>query len=69
MAKTLLPHQQRVVEEHDQLDERLERLHVFIEDNPIFKELPKIEQRRLIDQRAYMTAYRNVLRDRMDYFG
>lgn len=62
------PHQQRVVDEHDALDEKLEKLHVFIQDSPIFKGLPIIDQRHLIDQRCFMTAYRNVLRDRIARF-
>ena len=64
----LKPHQKRVVAEHDELDERLEKLHVFILDNPLFSELAKDEQRDLVDQRAYMSVYRDVLRRRIDRF-
>lgn len=61
-------HQQRVVDEHDQLDEKLEKLHVFIEDAPLFKTLSKFDQRLLIDQRHAMTVYRDILRARMARF-
>jgi hypothetical protein len=64
----LQPHQQRVVDEHDSLDALLEKLHVFIEDSPIFKGLSKFDQRLLADQRVFMTAYRDVLRKRIERF-
>lgn len=61
-------HQQRVVDEHDQVDERLEKLHVFIEDNPIFRGMNKMDQRLLVDQRHAMTVYRDILRMRIARF-
>jgi len=61
-------HQQRVVDEHEELDAKLEKLHVFIEDSSIFKNLDKIDRRHLVDQRAAMTVYRDILRRRIERF-
>jgi hypothetical protein len=61
-------HQQRVVDEEMELDTRLEKLHVFIEDSSIFKSLTKINQRLLIDQRCVMSQYRDILRERIRIF-
>lgn len=61
-------HQQRVVDEHEELDAKLEKLHVFIEDSSIFKSLDKMDQRLLVDQRAAMTVYRDILRRRIERF-
>jgi hypothetical protein len=64
----LEPHQERVLDEYAELDERLEKLHVYIEDAPIFWSLNKVDQRLLFDQRAAMTVYRDILRERIKNF-
>ena len=61
-------HEQRVVAEHLDLDTKLEKLHVFIEDSPLFQSLNKIDQRLLVDQRGAMTIYRDILRARIARF-
>ena len=61
-------YQERVKAEHERVDGDLEKLHVFIEDSPVFRGLAKIDQRLLIDQRAAMAVYRDILRRRMARF-
>lgn len=61
-------HQQRVVDECGQLNDRLEKLCVFIEDNPLFKTLNHVDQRLLLDQRQAMTVYFYTLRLRIERF-
>lgn len=43
----LAPHQQRVLDEKRELDERLAKLEAFILDNPAWKALDKGEKDRL----------------------
>lgn len=62
------PHQQRVVDEKAQLDERLTKLNEFIALNPIFRDLPPAEQHRLSQQSAFMWGYSNVLAERIAAF-
>lgn len=64
---TYAPHQQRVVDEKSQLDEKLEKLLAFL-DNPIFAGLPVAEQNRLSRQISYMREYSIVLGERIDAF-
>ena len=54
------PHQQRVVDEKTELDERLTKLIAFFE-NPVFVELPDDEQDRMKRQADHMTNYSVVL--------
>jgi len=62
------PHQQRVVDEHAELYDRLGKLTVFIESSPIFAGLDPDEQGRLFIQRAAMSAYEAVLAERIRHF-
>ncbi len=62
------PHQQRVVAERNELDERLAKLEEFRDYSPIFKGLSKAEQRRLVRQASYMELYRDVLDERIEAF-
>ena len=69
IATTLQPHQQRVVAELDQLRERLQKLGKFITDNPsVFLALPLEEQDLLHQQNAAMTAYHDILVQRVAGF-
>lgn len=61
-------HQERVIKEHNELDEKIEKLHVFIEDSDVFKNLSTIDQRLLINQRCMMIIYRDILRQRISLF-
>lgn len=68
-ASTLQPHQQRVVDEHAELAERLRKLGKFITDTPaVFLALPLEEQDLLHQQHAAMTAYNDILVQRIAGF-
>lgn len=67
-SSAMLPHQQRVVEEFDQLDERLEKLEAFIKASPVFATLTPDERARLQWQRYYMGGYRQILCERIGAF-
>jgi hypothetical protein len=66
-TKTLQPHQERVVAELRELDEKLVKLKAFF-DGKIFPTLPEEEQDRLVRQHNYMNAYSNVLGERIAAF-
>lgn len=62
------PHQQRVVDERDDLVEKLGKLGDFVASNPIFKKLPSDEQERLLAQHGFMSEYARVLSERIAAF-
>jgi hypothetical protein len=64
----LQPHQVRVVEELDQLRDRLNKINAFIATGYQFLNLDTAEQSLLREQAAYMTCYVNVLERRVDSF-
>ncbi len=69
--KMLQPHQQRVVEEKKELDEKLDRLYAFVNaenQTAIFKMLPVRERNRLHRQCAIMEEYSNILGSRIADF-
>lgn len=59
--------QVRVVEEHDQLNERINKLIDFTKTDT-FKNLPSSEQNRMIRQRIIMRQYLEVLKERIQNF-
>lgn len=61
------PHQQRVVAEKAELDEKIAGLRTFIAGN-IYESLTVGERTRLVRQLAHMTAYSNVLGERIAAF-
>lgn len=61
------PYQQRVVDEHKDLAERLEKLDTFI-SSPAFNEVRPQEQARLQGQSIFMECYKNVLQARISAF-
>ena len=63
----LEPHQQRVVDEKAELDERLDKLDVFF-SGPIFTTLPEAEQQRLGRQAVAMRSYSEILSERIAAF-
>ena len=63
----LPPHQQRVLAERTELDDRLTKLQAFF-SNPIFSGLPADEQDRLQKQAVAMQAYSEVLGERIANF-
>jgi hypothetical protein len=62
------PHQQRVVDEKKELDEKLDKLKAFIDTNPVFKTLPEDERSRLNRQFDAMAEYSNILAQRIMAF-
>lgn len=61
------PHQERVVVEKRELDEKYHSLAAFIKSD-LFKELPQDEQLRLLWQKKLMCEYPGVLAMRISYF-
>ncbi len=64
----MAPHQQRVVDEKNEVNDRLGKLAEFIAASPIFGKLPYDEQGRLKIQKFIMEQYVGVLCDRIDNF-
>jgi hypothetical protein len=61
------PHQERVVTEKAELDEKIDKLDAF-RAGTIFPTLPTEEQDRLNQQLSHMRAYSGVLADRIAAF-
>lgn len=59
--------QQRVIDEKNELDERLQKLVAFIA-KPAFEDLPPDERQRMIRQRRIMQDYSDVLGERIKCF-
>jgi hypothetical protein len=66
-AGALQPHQQRVVDEKRDLDEKLEKLVAFTR-SPTFADLDSGERNRLDQQAATMAMYSDILGDRIAAF-
>jgi hypothetical protein len=62
------PYQKRVVEEKEQLDEKIKKLQFFIVEGDIFPNLPTTEKRRLHDQLEIMRRLSMVLLERIEAF-
>ncbi len=67
MTEQLQPHQQRVVEERAELEERLGKLQSFITGEK-FASVPDAEQGRLVLQHHIMNALALVLKQRIAAF-
>lgn len=63
----MAPHQERVVTEKTELDEKLTKLRAFF-DTPIYKSLDTAEQGRLQAQSLIMGSYSAILADRIAAF-
>ena len=61
------PHEQRVIDEHRDLTEKLNKLRTFF-DTPIFRGLAAAEQVRLGAQAGFMYGYQDMLRERINAF-
>lgn len=61
------PHQQRVIDEKAELDEKLTKLVAFF-GNPLWATLPIAEQERLSRQSEVMRQYSNILEERIAAF-
>lgn len=62
------PHQQRVIDEANELGVKIIALKSFIESNPIFEKLDIHERDRLKLQLIYMISYFEILKDRIINF-
>jgi hypothetical protein len=65
-ASKIPPHIQRMMVEHKQVEERLTKLSIFIDNNPVFKNLDSGEQERMKKQRIAMDEYFVVLGERIN---
>lgn len=65
--KTYLPHQQRVVDEKAELDEKRAKLAEFAHTD-LFSSLPKAERDRLEHQGFHMGCYSDILAARIANF-
>lgn len=64
----LLPHQQRVVDEKAELDDKATKLSSFIGTNPMFESLDAAEQERMREQCEVMWQYSEILKARIAAF-
>jgi len=64
----LLPHQQRVVDEKRELDEKATKLSEFIAFNTVFEKCDIAEQMRLREQCEIMWEYSEILGQRIAAF-
>lgn len=62
------PHQERVVQERKELEEKLQKLSAFISSSVEFQQLPADEKGRLLKQEGLMIDYRDVLSARIANF-
>lgn len=67
-AVARIPHQERVVTEKAELDEKREKLHAFIDSSPIYKALPEEDRLRLTRQASAMGTYSDILGERIAAF-
>lgn len=65
---TYKPHQQRVVDEKSELDDKLTKLIAFIGESPIYKTLDPVEQELLKLQGDTMGCYSDILGKRIAAF-
>lgn len=63
----LLPYQQRVVGEHVEIVERLQKLLTFL-GSRTFEQVTPTERERMLRQAAAMQTYANVLEERIKAF-
>jgi len=63
----MLPHQERVVKELKDLDEKIDKLTIFLKGD-IFHTLSMDEQGRLNQQLVYMRGYSTILSERIGAF-
>ena len=68
MNKEYAPHQQRVINEKNELQDKFSKLGAFILDNPIFPALDPEEQDDLQDQYVAMQTYLQILEKRINRF-
>ena len=62
------PHQQRVVDEKNELDQKAKALSEFIGNSPLFDDIDPEEQERMKVQNDIMWQYSEVLGQRINAF-
>ncbi len=62
-------YQQRVIDEQAELNTRLQKLIVFLEDSPVFDALSGYDKALMYAQREAMVKYNHCLVDRIARFG
>lgn len=62
------PHQQRVVDEKAELDDKISKLETFMQESATFKTLPIIDQELLMMQHLQMVSYSYFLGQRINRF-
>jgi hypothetical protein len=67
-ATIYAPHQQRVIDEKNELDDKATKLSAFIAENPLFEKLDAAEQERMKVQNDLMWQYSEVLGQRIAAF-
>lgn len=67
-VSTLPPHQQRVLDEKQELDIRITKLDEFIQRNSLFDQLPEAEQARMKRQLDVMHELSTILGERIAAF-
>lgn len=68
MKTELQPHQQRVVDEFNELKDKTSKLGAFILDNPIYLNVPSEEQKDMKTQYDAMCIYCDTLERRISRF-
>lgn len=61
------PHEQRVIDEHRDLTEKLNKLRAFF-DTPTFRGCSEAERTRLRVQASFMGGYQDILQERISAF-
>lgn len=64
----MLPHEERVIKEKEELDIKLHKLNAFIDTNPTFKTLTPKEQLTMLYQARGMRMYSDALQSRIEGF-
>lgn len=64
----MLLHQERVVEEKEELDAKIEKLAIFIKEPTMFNVVAPFEQGLLLWQLDIMSMYSRVLKERIRRF-
>lgn len=65
-SSMLPPYIQRMIDEVDALNSKINSLSTFIQTNPIFQTLPKLKQQLLMAQYNSMQCYGEILKTRIN---
>ena len=62
------PHEERVVQEHKDLAEKITKLEAFLQSKMFHYSINDSAKNQLLRQRDYMVGYRDVLAERIENF-